>query len=191
MTLFAPAGTVPPPSLWFPFGDATRGLSAATDATAMSTLAGVANRLDLMPLYLGGAGLRIASIGAQVTTAVASQFFRAVLYEVNPRQPTQLIRRAQTGDLSTAATGHIREALAFRFHPRRRYMVGIHHSATATLRALPLAALWPIASSLTSTAQMTLLRYTETFANGAPQILTVTPAAMVSSVAPAVLMEWA
>lgn len=193
MSLIAHRGTAPPPSLWLPFGDTTKGLSAATDATALATLAGAANRLDLYPLYLGGASVRIKTLGVYVTTGVASALCRVGIYEQHPRQFDRLILRAGTGDLDCGTSSTYRkEAVDFTFQSRKRYFLAVHTSSTATLRGLPLAALWPIASSLTSTAQFTLLRYTAgvPYASGLPPEVTATVAAMTSSIAPAVMMEW-
>jgi len=179
-----------PPSLWLPFGDATKGLSAATDATALGTQAGSANRLDLHPLFLNGGAARIKSLGVAVSTAVASALARAVIYEQDRANPARLVHMLSSADLDCSSVGAKKSTVDFTFRAGGRYFVGVHQSSTATLRALALAALWPIASSLNSTTQFTVLRYTQTYASGPPGELTVNVAAMQSTTASAVLMEW-
>lgn len=187
----ATRGAVPPPALWLGLGNTTMGLSAAADATALGTQAGAADRLDLHAFWLGGAAARVASLGLQVSTALAASQARVAIYEQDPANRTRLIRRAQTGALDCASLGAKKEALAFTFLPGRRYFLGVHSSGTQTFRALPLAALWPLNSSLTSTTQFSVLRFTAPFAGGCPAELTATVAAMTSTTASAVLMEWA
>lgn len=182
---------IAPPAVWLGIGNTTMGLSGAADATALGTQSGAADRLDLHAFWLGGAGARIASLGVQVSTALAASTARVAVYEQDPANRTRLIRRHQTGLLDCATTGAKKEAVSFTFQPGRRYFLGVHSSGTQSFRALPLAALWPLNSSLTSTTQFSVLRFTAAFAGGCPAELTATVASMTSTTASAVLMEWA
>jgi hypothetical protein len=182
---------VPLPSNWLPFGDANWGLSAAADGTALGTSAGAANRLDLHPVWFGGASPRVSALGLTVSTFIASALAKCVIYEQDPALPSRLILRGQTTDLDCSTNGAKSAALPFTFESHRRWFLGVHMSSTATFRALPLAALWPLASHRSSTTQGTVLRYTATFASGPPEELTVALANITSTTAAAVLMEWA
>jgi hypothetical protein len=180
----------PTPGVWLPFGDASWGLSAAADGTALGTSTGAANRLDLHPVWFGGGAPSVATLGLQVTTFIASALAKCVIYEQDPLNAARLILRGQTVDLDCGSNGAKTAALPFTFHSHSRWFLGVHMSSTAAFRAIALPALWPLASHRTSTTQGTVLRYTATYASGPPEELTIATSNITSTTAAAVIMGW-
>lgn len=135
--------------------------------TNSSTLAGVANRIDLAPYYTS-VTLNIDQIGLAVSTAVASAQGKVVIYEAGADGwPDTLL--FESGALDFSSTGYKSEALTFTFTSGKIYWIGARHSSTATIRTINVSSSVNLGLiSSTAANYATLLRRTVTFANSAP-----------------------
>lgn len=136
-------------------------------ATASSTLAGAANRVDMAPYYTT-ARLRIDQIGVSVSTAVASSTVKVFIYGSNADGwPDELLY--ESAPISSATATYAFATLDFTFDSGRQYWLGVRHSATATLRSINTSS--AVNLGLTGSANSnyaTILRRTITYANALP-----------------------
>lgn len=141
---------------------------AAFHGTAASTAGGAAGRLEIAPYYTS-AGLRIDQIGVAVSTGVASATVRVLIYATGADGwPSDLLYESASLDCSSA--GYKSVALDFTFEAGTQYWLGVHHSSTATLRAITQASLpnLGLGTSGAATGYTTMLRRTQTYASLAP-----------------------
>lgn len=166
-------------------------VSSAINATALTTLAGAANRLDFIP-FIPDQDITITQLEASVTTLIASSLFKLGLYASNANGlPSTLLEAS--GDLSGAAVATLQYNL-----PASRvltagtlYWLAIHHSSTATHRAIAVGALPGLFQLTGATSETTILRQTVTFASGLPSPATATHTAAVNSAATNIRMRLA
>jgi hypothetical protein len=131
---------------------------------ATSTLAGVANRLDLAPFF-APTTFSIDRLGVAVSTAVAGALAKVVIYNSDTNGwPGTLLFETADLDCSTAALRE--DIVSFTFQAGVKYWLGVVHNSTATLRTIPVSS--AVNLGLTSgngTAYATILRRTVTYAN--------------------------
>jgi Collagen triple helix repeat (20 copies) len=158
-------------------------VSAAINALALTTLAGAANRLDYIP-FIPDRDITINQLQASVTTLIASSLFRLGLYD-SDSNGLPANRLETSGDLSGATVATVSYDL-----PASRtllagnlYWLAIHHSSTATHRAIAVGALSELFQLSGGTSGPTILRQTVTFASGLPATATATHTAAVNSAA--------
>lgn len=109
-------------------------------ALAPTVLAGAGNRGDLSP-WLCTRTITPAGLGIVVTTGVAAANIRLLVYAADADGwPTTLLW--DSGSLTATTNGQYREAIASipTFTKGVLYWVGVLHSSTATVRAVPLGA---------------------------------------------------
>lgn len=156
----------------------------ALNAVAKSTIAGAANRLDLMP-YLGD-GKTLQSIGLEVTTGVASAQARVGIYADAAGLPAALL--ADSGVLDCSTTGVKSGAVSITLAVGVRYWLAVLSSSTQTYRGVPVAALQSLGiPAAGGTTVFTLRRATQTFASGLPS--TGPAGTLTSAIAPVVMMR--
>ena len=132
--------------------------------SASGTIAGAANRLCLVPYYTPRP-ISVDTFAVNVTTGVASANVRVIIYSASPTTgiPVTKLYESTNLDASTSST-FPSVAASFRFAANTLYWVGVHHSSTATLRGVAIAACQPIGLvSATGTTENTELRTTPTF----------------------------
>jgi hypothetical protein len=142
---------------------------AAMNGTSPTTAAGTANRIELAYLAPFPFAVTIDTLGIQVSTLVASALARVGIYSVTANGwPGSLL--AQTpSTYDCGSTGAKTQAVSFTFAANTAYWVAIHHSSTATLRAVPVAALPPLPVTTSGQTSMnTALRRSVAFASNLP-----------------------
>ncbi len=135
--------------------------------SAATTTAGVAGRIELAPFYVS-ASKAIDRIGIACTTAVASAQARVVIYTADANGwPDAKVYESTA--LDCASTGVKEVTVSFTFEPDTIYWLGVHHSSTAVIRAVPLANAACLGMGASNaTGYFTGIRRTVTFASGAP-----------------------
>lgn len=154
----------------------------ATRSTASATVAGAAGRLELSPMMVP-TNLAVDRMGVNVTTLVASALGRCVVYSSDSlgRPSTRVLYGS--ADLDFGSTGFKEHTVTFTFQAGVLYWVGIHHSSTATISAIPVAGLHNLGlSASNATNYQTCLRQTITYATGAPASFTFAAANLSSNV---------
>lgn len=114
--------------------DVGRYIRTATGCcAATTTLAGVANAMDIYP-FIPRIDVNVDRLSVNVVTAVASAAATLVLYASNADgRPDALI--LETGGLSLATAGVKEATVALSLKKGRQYWIGVRHSAAATLSA--------------------------------------------------------
>lgn len=123
---------------------------------ALSTVAGVADRISLAP-WLCPWPLTIDQAGISCSTAVAASVCKVVIYDSDPLgRPSRPV--AETADISTAGTGTLFASVAATLSAGAIYWLGVRFSATQTIRSLANTSAQPIGwtSAVTPVAQFTL-----------------------------------
>lgn len=136
-------------------------------SVAPTTVAGAADRMEICP-YFAGFNFTIDRIGVNVTTAVAGALAKVVIYATSTTTgaPTTLLYESASLDCST--TGMKEIAVALTFAAGIQYWIGVRHSSTATLAAIPMAGAKCLGlGTSTSTSYLTALRTTLAFATAA------------------------
>jgi len=139
-------------------------------ASALSTIALVANRLHVSP-FIPCHSLNTSSATIEVTTGVASALTRIVVNSANATtgQPDALL--ANSGDLDFATSSTTPTwSTTLSWVKGTVYWIGVHSSSTATLRGIPTASQLPlsIAASTGTTVSVCMQRTSLTFASGSP-----------------------
>jgi hypothetical protein len=153
-------------------------------AGAPTTIAGSADVMEVYP-YFAGFNFTIDRIGVNVSTAVASAQAKVVIYStmVTTGAPNALLYESAALDCSTTGTKEVAASLTF--SAGIQYWIGIRHSSTATLRAIPLTNCKCLGLGLsTSTTYMTALRTTLAFATAASSIWPSVSSAQLVSTTP-------
>jgi hypothetical protein len=103
------------------------------DTTTLTTLAGVANRIDLGP-WLCPQDMTVDQVGALCSTALAASLGKVVCYASDSEgRPDTLL--FETATLDFAAVGFKQVAQAATFLRGTLYWLGLRHSSTATVNA--------------------------------------------------------
>jgi hypothetical protein len=153
-------------------------------ASAHTTLAGAANRIELAPVIFPR-NFTVDRIAARCTTGVAAAEVKLLVYASDADgYPGTLIH--ETATMSAATTNTTQEAtLAFTFLAGVMYWVGIRHSSTATMRAVALASTPSLGlSGVDAATHFTVLRRTLTYATAAPSPWAFVAGDRVASIAP-------
>jgi hypothetical protein len=107
-------------------------------AVAKSAVAGVANRLDLMP-FIPSVNLTIVNLSIEVSTLIAASNARILVYSnLNGLPNTKLV---ESTNLSCATTGVKIYTISYTFLAGITYWIGVHWSSTQNLRAIPISGL--------------------------------------------------
>lgn len=146
----------------------TRYYDHSPHATGSTTIAGAANRCDLMPFYTS-VPLAIDRIGVAVSTAAAGALGRIGIYGSGADGwPSDLLYEGPS-DLDLSTTGYKFHGLTFQFDSGTQYWLAVRHSSTATLRAIPVAGCYNLGlTSDTANNYFTEIRRTITFADPLP-----------------------
>lgn len=160
----------------------------AINSVAFTTIAGVANRIDLAP-FLPTKSFTCDQIALNVTTLIAAALGKVVVYSADADgRPDALILETGTFDFSTNGTKTIAASQAF--VAGTLYWVGVRHSSTATLRGLAVAGLPSLGvATAAATGHLTMVRRTLTFATAAPASWVFSAAEMASAIHPVVFMR--
>ncbi len=148
-------------------GASGRNYTNSYNTTTLTTLTGVANRMEIAP-WVAPIDLTITTVGLLCTTAVAGALGKVVCYDSDSDgRPNNLL--FETGTLDFSTTGYKTVSQSYNFEKGKCYWLGIRHSATAALNAhqsytspgLPYPA-------TPTTSAVKLLRRSLAFATAAP-----------------------
>lgn len=162
-------------------------VGSVVNATALSTVAGAANRLDFYP-FIPSEDITINELALEVTTLIAGSLARIGLYDsLSNSLPGQLLT-GQGTELNCATTGVKQNTITpIKLLGGKVYWVAVLTSSTQTVRGIPVAAMVPLGIAPTGGTQYTLRRATNTYASGLPVLAPAT--ALTSAVAPFVRMQ--
>lgn len=134
--------------------------------SASSTLAAVANRIDMAPYYSSDT-YTINQIGVATTTAIAGSLIKIVIYTTLNGWPDQLL--LETTDIDASSIGFVGTSVNFTFNSGVQYWVGVRTSSTSTLRTIAVASAVNL-GILTNNAvsYATILRRTIPYGDPAP-----------------------
>lgn len=169
----------PPSTYW---------ISQSGIETTLVTLAGAANRIDLMP-FRAGFDFTADALGVLCSTAAASALGKLLVYSVDGdgRPDTLLL---ETGTLDFGTTGFKSIGMSLSLTKGARYWLGIRHSSTATLNAHQIYTVPTLYFPTTpTTAPQKLLRRTLAFATAAPSTWGFNAAEAVSASPTAVFLR--
>lgn len=145
-------------------------LSCALNATALTTGALVANRLDLIP-FQPARNISLNQIAIEVTAGVATSLAQIGIYSTsNLELPANLI--VASGNLDCSAVGAKTAAINVNLVGGTKYWLAINSSANQTVRMLGGASLMPVeAPTFTATSIPTIRRVAGVnFAVGLPAL---------------------
>jgi hypothetical protein len=158
-------------------------------ANATSTVAGVANRLEMTPFSVASA-LTINEMGINVTTLLAAATCKLFIYTSDADGTPSVLAHEQTSTLDCSTTGYKAYTVSFTFLPNIVYWVGVRYSSTATISALALTSLRSLGlATSTGTTYLTVVRRTLAYATALPASFATVLADKASSVAPAIRMR--
>jgi hypothetical protein len=143
-------------------------VSQAINATALSTIAAAANRLDLFP-FVPSRNLTINELAVEVSTLIAASQGRLGIYasDANGNPGAKLVEGATVIDCATTGA----KALAISntvLAAGTVYWLAVLSSSTQTYRGVPVAALQSLGHTTALNSVMTCRRATATFASGLP-----------------------
>lgn len=142
---------------------------AGIDGTTRGTIAGIADRVVVMP-FVPLISFSINRAAIDVTTNVASAQARIVIYDSDGSNSTPSTRLYNSTELDCGtATGIQEVTLDFDFVAGHLYWIGVHNSSTATLRGVAIASCPCIGVIGTSSgAAYTAYRVQSAFGTGSP-----------------------
>lgn len=145
-----------------------RYLSAMVNASALSTIAAAANRLDFYP-FIPAKNITINELAVEVSTLLAGGQGRIGIYssDANGNPGNKLVEGAAV--FTTDAVGIKTLAIANTVLTAGTiYWIAVLSSGTQTYRGIPVAALMSLGHDATLNAVYSVRRVTSTFANGLP-----------------------
>lgn len=151
-----------------------RFVAAMVKATALTTIAGAANRLDFYP-FVPAKNITINELAVEVSTLIAAGQGRIGIYssDANGNPGNKLVEGAAV--FTTDAAGIKTLSIAnTTLTAGTVYWLAVHSSSTQTYRGIAAAALMTLGHDATLNAVYTLRRATSTFANGLPAAAPVT-----------------
>ena len=161
-------------------------VSSVTNATALSTIAGAAGRLDFYP-FIPARDLSINELSVEVTTLIALSQARLGIYSSNANGLPDALLTGQGSLLDCSVIGEKKSVVAVLLTAGSVYWIAIHSSLAQTYRGIPVASMMPIGHTATGATVLTLRRATLLFSNGLPATApTTTPT---SSIAPLVKLR--
>lgn len=156
--------------------------TAGLHASGSSTLAGAADRMDLMP-FMAAEDLSIDRIGVSVSTGVAAATAKLVIYNDTGGVPDTVAWEG-VANLDCSAAAFVEETMSFTFVGGKRYWLAVRHSSTATLRSIPLTSLGHLGVTTANGVNYnTILRRTVAYASAAPAPFAFTSADLASNTA--------
>jgi hypothetical protein len=161
----------------------------ANAALAATTRAGLADRVEIYP-WRPAATVTIDRAAINVSTAVASAQARIVIYtaDATTGRPDALIYESAALDCGTTGGKEHTLGTPVVLTAGVQYWFGVHHSSTATLRALNLGGASTFGVlGITATQPVSILRKTATFAGGAPATWTWSADERIANAAPHVV----
>lgn len=138
-------------------------VSANVNATALTTVAGAANRLDMVP-FIPARNVTINELAIEVTTLISPSSAHVGIYSDNNGAPNSLLASSSTAlDCSTVGvkTASISNLT---LTAGTIYWLACLTSSTQTLRAIAVGGLIPLAAPTSGTAISVCRRATFTFA---------------------------
>lgn len=144
-------------------------IATCLNGIAMGTLTGTANRIEVHP-FRPDADITIDLLELSVTTAVAASVFKLAIYASDPATnlPTGAPLRGTT-DMSGAAIANVQQAITpLTLTKGTLYWFGCHFSAATIVRANAQAAMFNLGLFSGSSAPLTVIRGTQTYASGLP-----------------------
>ena len=145
-----------------------------TNATALSTIVGSANRLDFIP-FIPARSISLNQLAIEITTLIASAQVRLGVYSSTVGNLPDAIL-AQSGSVLDAGTTGLKtsDVTSIILNAGELYWLAVHSSSTATFRGVAVAALLPINLTSATNTTITCRRMTQTFASGLPTTPTTT-----------------
>lgn len=142
-------------------------LANATNASALSAVAQVADRVTIAP-FVPRHAMTIDQLGCSISTLLAASSVKLVLYDSDAQgRPTTILRETATIDSATTGTKFASIA-SFTFAAGKVYWLGLRASATQSVRTVSSAATPVLAATNAATPVLqTTLTKTETYANAA------------------------
>lgn len=173
-----------------PFTTPAAGSYIRTDSgvgTSTTTVAGVANRMEVFPWVARG-DLTIDRLGVNVTTLLAGALAKIVIYaaDANGRPAGRL---TETGDLDLSTTGAKEATVSLTLREGAVYWVGVRYSSTATISAWQPYTTPNIPLTTLSTSVGGVYRRTLTYATAAPVTWGWVAAEAATGNAPAIWMR--
>ena len=141
--------------------------TAGPGGSATTTLAGVANRVEIFP-FNARADIVANQLAVNVVTLLAAALGKVVIYSSDSNgRPANLI--LETADLDFSTAGTKTAAISYTFRQGLTYWLGMRHNSTATLSVWALTATPDIngGNAITTLARK-VLRRTLTYATAAP-----------------------
>lgn len=169
----------------------TRYIGNSPNSATLTTLAGVANRIDLAP-WICPVDITTDLLGTLCSTLVASAQGKIVVYDSDANGlPNALL--LETGTLDFGSTGFKSVAGALSFVKDAIYWLGIRHSSTATLNTHQTYTMPSLdwGTTPTSASALKVLRRTVTFATAAPNPWTFSAAEATAATPPAIFLRQA
>lgn len=138
-----------------------------TNASALSTVAGAANRFEALP-FIASHNLTVDQLALEVTTLLAaSQFYLAIYADNGSAAPGSII--VGSAVLDSAAIGYKTATISStKLNAGTLYWLVALISGTQTFRAVALAGAYAFSAPASGTALFTTQRGTSTFGSGLP-----------------------
>ena len=149
-------------------------IDAGVIAAALTTLAGVADRFDVVPIDFAR-DLTFVSLDIEVTTALAGSNAKVLIYDTAADgAPGNLV--VESGDISCATTGVKSFAYALSVTRGQRLWIGIRTSSTQTLRSIAPGQMRTLGRASSTASSANVLRRSLAFASAAPASYVATSA---------------
>jgi hypothetical protein len=143
---------------------------AAVNAASATTLAGAANRLEMFLFPSARYSIAIDQLAVEVTTLIASAKCKVAVYSATADGwPDSLL--ATSAELDLGSTGTKTASISLTLSANTPYWIGVHHSSTATLRALNSTSFTPLGLGTSGSAGVdgsAIRRTSVTYATGFP-----------------------
>lgn len=172
-----------------PFFIAGQYYDQAANGSAHQGLLGAADRLELTPIRFH-VDISIDRLGVGVSTLASGALGRVVIYAADAAGVPDALFYYGDSDLLFTSAGTKEHTVSLTFAAGQLYWIGVHHSAGAALRAVPVAGLPTLGRPDPYTAfHYTAIRRTVAYASGAPDPFAFTVADLAQNV-PASAVCW-
>lgn len=161
----------------------------ACHGTAAGTIAGAANRVEMMPFTCNNSFL-VTEIGVSVSTAASGALGKCFIYEASANGLPDTLLWEAGGNLDFGTTGFKFHTTSQTLYSGKVYWLGLRHSAAATVRGVAVASAANLGLNTSNgTAYNCLIRSTITYANALPNTWTFASSQLTSSIAPSIRMK--
>lgn len=151
-------------------------------ATNATTIAGVANRVEMSPFFCS-TPFELTEVGVSVSTAVSSAIGKCFIYNSGLDGLPGTLLWESSSDLAFNSTGYKFHSVTGSLANGRIYWVGVRHSSTATLRGVPLSSCVNLGlGSNNGTVYNTCIRSTLAYATPLPSTWTFAESQLTSSI---------